>query len=60
MISTPNAPLGLFETIEKEPENECIYHRLKMDYTYGVGKIYSNEEIEKAKQSPSFSQRIRM
>ena len=55
MISTPNAPLGLFETIEKEPENECIYHRLKMDYTYGVGKIYSNEEIEKAKQSPSFS-----
>ena len=25
-----------------------------LDYTYGVGKIYTAEEIEKAKQSPSF------
>lgn len=55
MISTPNAPLGLFETIEKEPEDKCIYKRLRLDYTFGLGKIYSNEEIEKAKQSPSFS-----
>ena len=54
MISTPKSPLGLFETIEKESEEKCIYHRLRMDYTYGLGKIYTNEEIEKAKQSPSF------
>jgi hypothetical protein len=32
----------------------CIYKRLKMDYTYGLGKIYSKEEIAKAKKSPSF------
>jgi hypothetical protein len=25
-----------------------------MDYTYGIGKIYTAEEIEKVKQSPSF------
>jgi hypothetical protein len=25
-----------------------------LDYTYGLGKIYTAEEIEKAKQSPSF------
>jgi hypothetical protein len=25
-----------------------------LDYTYGIGKIYTAEEIEKAKQSPSF------
>ena len=25
-----------------------------MDYTYGIGKIYTQEEIEKAKQLPSF------
>ena len=25
-----------------------------MDYTYGIGKIYTAEEIDKAKQSPSF------
>jgi hypothetical protein len=54
MISTPNAPDGLFERIEKEPEDTCIYKRLFLDYTYGVGKIYTVEEIEKAKASPSF------
>lgn len=25
-----------------------------MDYTYAIGKIYSKEEIDKARQSPSF------
>jgi hypothetical protein len=54
MVSTPNAPDGLFERIEKEPEAACIYKRLFLDYTYGIGKIYTAEEIEKAKQSPSF------
>ena len=54
MVSTPNAPGGLFERIEKEPENTCLYKRLYLDYTVGVGKIYTTEEIERAKQSPSF------
>jgi hypothetical protein len=54
MVSTPNAPDGLFERIEKEPEETCIYKRLFLDYTYGIGKIYTQEEIDKAKQSPSF------
>ncbi|MGA9843369.1 MAG: DEAD/DEAH box helicase family protein [Nitrososphaeraceae archaeon] len=54
MVSTPNAPGGLFEKIEKEPEETCIYKRLKMDYTYGLDKIYTIAEIEKAKTSPSF------
>jgi hypothetical protein len=54
MVSTPNAPGGLFERIEKEPEESCLYKRLKMDYNYGLGKIYTIEEIEKAKQSPGF------
>ena len=54
MVSTPNAPDGLFERIEKEPEETCIYKRLFLDYTYGLGKIYTVEEIEKSKQSPSF------
>jgi len=54
MVSTPNAPDGLFEAIEREPEDKCIYKRLFLDYTYGLGKIYTEEEIEKAKQSPSF------
>ena len=54
MVSTPNAPEGLFERIEKEPEGVCLYKRMFLDYTYGVSKIYTAEEIEKAKQSPSF------
>jgi hypothetical protein len=54
MVSTPNAPEGLFERIEKESEDTCLYKRIFLDYTYGIGKIYSQEEIDKAKQSPSF------
>ena len=54
MVSTPNAPDGLFERIEREPENTCLYKRLFLDYTYGLDKIYTREEIEKAKASPSF------
>ena len=54
MVSTPNAPEGLFEKIEREPENTCLYKRLYLDYTYGLDKIYTREEIDKAKASPSF------
>ena len=54
MVSTPNAPGGLFERIEKEPGESCLYRRLKKDYNYGLGRIYTVEEIEKAKQSPGF------
>jgi hypothetical protein len=54
MVSTPNAPEGLFERIEKESGGTCLYKRLFLDYTFGIGKIYTAEEIEKAKASPSF------
>jgi hypothetical protein len=54
MVSTPNRPDGLFAKIEKEPFDTCIYKKIFLDYTYGVGKIYSQKEIEKAKKSPSF------
>jgi hypothetical protein len=54
MVSTPNAPEGLFERIEKEDEDTCLYKCIFLDYTYGIGKIYTEDEIEKAKQSPSF------
>ena len=54
MVSTPYAPNDLFQKIEHEPEETCIYKRILLDYTYGLDKIYTKEEIEKAKQSPSF------
>jgi hypothetical protein len=51
MVSIPNAPDGLFERIEKESKDTCLYKRIFLDYTYGIGKIYTAEEIEKAKAS---------
>jgi hypothetical protein len=54
MVSTPNAPGGLFEKIEHESFDTCIYRKIFLDYTYGVGKIYTKEEIDKARMSPSF------
>ena len=59
MVSTPAGPGSLFYQIEAEPEDTCIYKRLKLDYTYGVGKIYSQQEIERAKHSPSFDREYR-
>ncbi|HJT48286.1 MAG TPA: DEAD/DEAH box helicase family protein [Nitrososphaeraceae archaeon] len=43
MVSTPNAPEGLFERIEKESEDTCLYERIFLDYTYGVGKQKAGE-----------------
>ena len=54
MVSIPNAPEGLFERIEKEPANSCLYRRLFLDYTCGLGHIYTEDEIQAAKASPSF------
>ena len=57
MVSTPTG--SLFYKIEAEPEDTCIYKRLKLDYTYGLGKIYTQEEIERARHSPSFDREYR-
>ena len=54
MISTPGQPGGLMESIKKEPEETCIYKRLFLDWTYGLDRIYTRAEIDKAKMSPSW------
>ena len=54
MVSTPNAPGGLFQQIEQEPFEKCLYKKVFLDYTFGLDKIYTRSQIEKAKQSPSF------
>ena len=54
LVSTPALPGGLYEKIERESEESCIYKRIFLPYTVGLGKIYSAEDIEKAKASPSF------
>jgi hypothetical protein len=54
MVSTPNKPEGLFEEIEREPEEKCLYKRIFLPYTRGLGNIYTEEEIAKARESPQF------
>jgi len=36
---------GLFDSIEKEPEDSCIYKRILLDYIYGLDGIYTKESI---------------
>lgn len=52
LVSTPNISGGLFEKIEQEKNS--LYTKIYLPYTVGLNKIYTREEIEKAKQSPSF------
>lgn len=52
MVSTPNLPLGLYDTMEREEKS--IYIRKKLSYEVGLGKVFTPEIIEKARQSPSF------
>jgi hypothetical protein len=52
MVSIPNAPGKLFEKIERESFHTCIYKKISLDYTYGLDKIYTKAEIDKAKASP--------
>lgn len=33
LVSTPTAPNQLFEQIEREPVDTCLYHRIFLDYT---------------------------
>jgi hypothetical protein len=54
LVSTPNAPGGLFQHIQQEPEATCLYKKIFLDYTYGLDKIYTKREIENARVSPSF------
>ena len=52
IVSTPFQPDGLMYKIQHEEKS--IYYRLMMNYEVGLGKIFTIEDIEKAKLSPSF------
>jgi hypothetical protein len=52
LTSTPGNPDGLFQQIEKAEHS--LYHRMVMTYERGLGKIYTEQEIAKAQESPSW------
>jgi hypothetical protein len=49
MVSTSNASGRLPEKIEEESERKCLYKRLKMDYNYGLDKIYAKQKNTEGK-----------
>jgi hypothetical protein len=54
LTSTPNKVGDLMHTILAQPFEESFYKILKLNYEWGVGKIYSEEDIKIAKMSSSF------
>lgn len=55
MVSTPSPDTnGLFSRMEREEPS--IYHRMFFGYQRGVGTIFTEREINLAKQSPTFEQ----
>jgi hypothetical protein len=57
MVSTPNAPGGMFQQIEQEPIDKTLYYKMILTYEYGLDveyPIYSREQIELARKSPDF------
>jgi hypothetical protein len=47
MVSTPNAPEGLFERVEKDPEDTCLYKRIFLDYTMVLAKYIRKKKLKK-------------
>ena len=52
LCSTPNRPLGLMQRIENDVNSK--YTKLKLDYSYGLDKIYDRQFIEKKKLDAEF------
>ena len=56
LCSTPYKPLGLMQRIENDPNSK--YVKLKLDYTYGIDKIYDRQFIEKMKLESEFEREM--
>jgi hypothetical protein len=52
MVSTPNKPDGLFQSIEKDPNSK--YHKIFLLYEVGLNKIYDPQEIKKKMNEREF------
>ena len=60
VVSTPNRPGDLMHQIFEQGEENCIYKRIYLPYTVGVGNIFSQKEIEIAKRSTSFEREFNL
>jgi hypothetical protein len=53
-VSTPQKPDDAMDRMLKEPVETSPFKKVMLDWTYGVGKIYSQSDIDKIKDSRSF------
>jgi hypothetical protein len=54
VVSTPNKPGDMLHQITELAEDKCIYKRIYLPYTVGLGNIFSQKDIEIVKRSTSF------
>ena len=54
LLSTPNRPGDIMDAILQQPYPESFYKICKFNYQWGLGKIYTEEDILVAKASSSF------
>jgi hypothetical protein len=54
VVSTPNKPGDMLHMISEQQEEKCIYRRIYLPYTVGVGNIFSQKDIEIVMRSTSF------
>jgi hypothetical protein len=52
MVSTPNAPGGLFERIEKEPEETCLYKRFSLTIHMVLTEYTQEKKLKRLKLHP--------
>jgi hypothetical protein len=52
LFSTPNEPFGLFYNIESEKEEVCQYDRIFLRWEQGLGKIFTQNDIDVARLDP--------
>jgi len=58
LSSTPNKPNSIMQRIELDPKSK--YFKLRLPYELGVGTIYNNEEINKAKNQVEFEREFNL
>jgi hypothetical protein len=54
MVSTPNRPDGLFQSIDSGKTFRNFFHDVRLNYEWGLGKIYDTEFIERERNEPEF------
>ena len=58
LVSTPNLPNGLMQNLFRDPLS--LYRKIPLNYKIGLGLIYSQKEIDIAKQSPHFEREMNL